>query len=126
MSASALWPQPPPASRRQQLTRFVRNTLCAFLSRAANTPRAAPDQLLSLLLNPALKLGTSTRTPNADPAGDWPCALFRRSYALLDAKVLQLTGSPTAVQPPAGRGADSWLMPGPNGLCRCCCQRPGI
>ena len=82
MSASALWPQPPPASRRQQLTRFVRNTLRAFLGRAANAPRAAPDQLLGLLLNPDLKLGTSTRNPNANRAVNCAWALFRCAHAL--------------------------------------------
>lgn len=101
--------------RWQPPTRFVRNKLCAILSPAANTPPAAPGQLLSLLLNPALKLGTST--PKADPAGDYAWALFRRAealqpgaYALLDAKALKLVGSPAAAQPPAGRGAYSWLM----------------
>lgn len=99
----------------QTPTRFTRNQLCAILNPAANTPPATPDKLLSLLLNPALKLGTST--PKADPAGDYAWALFRRAealqpgaYALLDAKALKLTGSPAAAQPPAGRGAYSWLM----------------
>lgn len=99
----------------QAPTRFVRNKLCAIVSPAANTPPATPDQLLSLLLNPALKLGTST--PRSDPAGDYAWALFRRAeavqpgaYALLDAKALKLTGSPAAAAPPAGRGAYSWLM----------------
>ena len=93
----------------------MRNKLCTIVSPAANTPPATPDQLRSLLLNPALKLGTST--PKSDPAGDYAWALFRRAeavqpgaYALLDAKALKLTGSPAAVQPPAGRSAYSWLM----------------
>jgi ABC-type molybdate transport system substrate-binding protein len=99
----------------QAPTRFTRNRLCAILNPAANTPPATPDKLLSLLLNPALKLGTST--PRSDPAGDYAWALFRRAeavqpgaYARLDAKALKLTGSPTAAPPPAGRGAYSWLM----------------
>ena len=99
----------------QAPSRFVRNKLCAIVSPAADTPPATPEQLLSLLLNTALKFGTST--PKSDPAGDYAWALFRRAealqpgaYALLDAKALKLTGSPAATAPPAGRGAYSWLM----------------
>ncbi len=62
---------------------------------------AEPDQLLELMLDPAVKLGTST--PKADPSGDYAWALFRKAdalrpgaYAALDAKALKLTGSPEA------------------------------
>ena len=96
----------------QPPTRFVRNQLCAIAQPAL---QATPDTLLPLMLSPRVKLGTST--PKFDPAGDYAWALFRRAgavrpgaYAALDAKALQLTGSPEALPPPAGQGAYSWLM----------------
>ncbi len=102
-AASAAWRTP---------TRFVRNKLCAVVN--PSLP-ATPDTLLTLMLNPQVKLGTST--PRFDPAGDYAWALFRRAealqpgaYQLLDAKALKLTGSPAAPNPPAGRGSYAWLM----------------
>jgi len=49
---------------------FTRNTLCGF---------AAP-KVVDRLLDPAVKLGTST--PKADPGGDYTWAMFRRIDAL--------------------------------------------
>jgi molybdate transport system substrate-binding protein len=52
---------------------------------------------LDKLLDPAVKLGTST--PKADPAGDYTWAMFRLadmlrpgSFAVLDAKAQQIVG----------------------------------
>lgn len=91
---------------------FVRNKLCAL---AAPAVKATPANLLEVMLDPAVKLGTST--PRADPSGDYTWELFRKTeqirpgaYAALDAKALQLVGSTTAAQPPAGRLAYEWLM----------------
>ncbi|MEO8386951.1 molybdate ABC transporter substrate-binding protein [Polaromonas sp.] len=102
MAASA-WAQP---------TLFVRNQLCALAVPQLN---ADPAKLLGLMLDPAVKLGTST--PKADPSGDYAWEVFRKAealksgaYAALDAKALKLTGSPEAAQPPTGRGAYEWLI----------------
>ncbi|MBH2043145.1 MAG: substrate-binding domain-containing protein [Comamonadaceae bacterium] len=67
------------------------------------------------MLNPSVKLGTST--PGADPAGDYAWALFRKAElvqpgacAALDGKALKLTGSAGAAKALAGRGTYAWLM----------------
>ena len=93
-------------------TVFVRNSLCALTQASVNT---TPDTLLATLLDPAVRLGTST--PKADPSGDYAWELFRKaesvrpgSYAALNAKALQLTGGPTSPKPPAGQGTYAWVM----------------
>ena len=102
-AAGSLWAEP---------TLFVRNQLCAL---AVPGLKADPERLLDLMLDPAVKLGTST--PKADPSGDYAWALFRKAdalrpgaYAALDARALKLTGSPEAPQPPAGRSTYEWLI----------------
>lgn len=84
---------------------FARNKLCAL---ARPGFAATPATLLERMLDPAVKLGTST--PRADPSGDYAWELFRRAerilpgaFARLDAKALQLTGGPASPQPPEGR-----------------------
>jgi molybdate transport system substrate-binding protein len=101
-AAGSAWAQP---------TLFVRNQLCALAVPQLN---AEPGKLLDLMLDPAVKLGTST--PKADPSGDYAWEVFRKAealkpgaYAALDARALKLTGSPEAPQPPAGRGVYEWL-----------------
>lgn len=91
---------------------FTRNQLCALTSERIE---ATPDTLLAVLLDPAVRIGTST--PRADPSGDYAWQLFRRAeavqpgaYARLDAKALKLTGGPGSPQAPAGRGTYAWLM----------------
>lgn len=91
---------------------FVRNQLCALTQASVNV---TPEHLLDALLDPAVRVGTST--PKADPAGDYAWALFRRAdalrpgaYAVLDRKALQLTGGPSSPKAPAGRGTYAWVM----------------
>lgn len=91
---------------------FARNQLCALTQANLNL---TPDRLLDALLDPAIRLGAST--PNADPAGDYAWALFRRAdavrvgaYGILERKALQLTGGPTSPKAPAGRGTYAWVM----------------
>lgn len=93
-------------------TVFVRNSLCALTQASMN---ATPQNLLETMLNPAVKLGTST--PKADPSGDYAWELFRKAdgvrtgaYAALDAKALKLSGGPDSPKPPAGQGTYAWLM----------------
>jgi ABC-type molybdate transport system substrate-binding protein len=91
---------------------FTRNVMCAITQ-----PRFAltPETLLDAMLDPAVKVGTST--PKADPSGDYAWDIFRKadgvkpgSYAVLNAKALQLTGGPTSPKPPPGRGTYEWVM----------------
>jgi ABC-type molybdate transport system substrate-binding protein len=91
---------------------FTRNRLCG-LARAHVTVTSAT--LLDRILDPAVKLGTST--PKADPSGDYAWALFEKaekvragSFARLDAKALKLTGGPTSPQPTPGRSLYAMMM----------------
>jgi ABC-type molybdate transport system substrate-binding protein len=84
---------------------FARNRLC-LLARPGIEP--TPATALDLMLDPKLKLGTST--PRADPSGDYAWALFAKadavragSRATLEQKALMLTGGPNSPQAPAGR-----------------------
>lgn len=89
---------------------FVRNRLC-LLARPGVTVDPA-DPLLAML-DPALKLGTST--PGNDPSGDYAWALFAKAEPLhpgaraaLEAKALQLVGGKDVAMPPEGRNAVAW------------------
>ncbi len=91
---------------------FVRNSLCALTSDGVST---TPQTLLATLLDPAIRVGTST--PKADPSGDYAWALFRKAdavqpgaYTRLDAKALKLTGGADSPKAPAGRGTYAWVM----------------
>jgi ABC-type molybdate transport system substrate-binding protein len=84
---------------------FARNRLCALAAPKVNVTSAT---LLDRMLDPAVKLGTST--PKADPSGDYAFALFEKADKLrpgagkvLSAKALQLTGGPNSPPPPKGR-----------------------
>lgn len=91
---------------------FVRNRLCLITRPGIAVPA---EGILRMLLDPAIKLGTST--PRADPSGDYAWALFRRAEAVrpgaravLEAKAQQLVGGPTSPAPPPGIGAVSWHL----------------
>jgi len=86
---------------------FTRNRLCA-LSRAKIG--LTQDNILDKLLDPAVRLATST--PRADPAGDYTWAVFSRAeavhpgaQAILEAKAMQLVGGPNSQPLLPGRGA---------------------
>jgi ABC-type molybdate transport system substrate-binding protein len=91
---------------------FARNRLCALVRPGL---AVTPDTLLSTLLRPEIKLGTST--PKADPAGDYTWAMFAKadairpgSRAVLEAKALQLVGGSTSASPPAGTDIFAWHL----------------
>ena len=82
---------------------FALNKLCALVGAKVE---ATSETLLDRMLDPRIKLGTST--PKADPSGDYAWQLFERAAALrtgafetLSAKALQLTGGPNS-PPPSG------------------------
>lgn len=84
---------------------FARNTLCALVKPGLGV---TPENLLGRMLDPAIKLGTST--PKADPSGDYAFEVFRRADALkpgandaLVAKALTLTGGPDSPASPPDR-----------------------
>jgi ABC-type molybdate transport system substrate-binding protein len=89
---------------------FARNRLCALVKPGL---AVTADNLLDRMLNPDVKLGTST--PKADPSGDYAFEVFAKaetikagSRAALERKALQLTGGPSSAQPPDGRSAYGW------------------
>jgi ABC-type molybdate transport system substrate-binding protein len=84
---------------------FTRNALCAT---GRETLGLTPENLLGKLLDPAVRLGTST--PKADPAGDYAWALFDRADAVkpgsakaLDAKASKIVGGPNNSAPVDGK-----------------------
>lgn len=86
---------------------FARNRLCVV---ARETVGASQDSVLERLLDPAVRLATST--PGADPSGDYTWAMFARAeavhpgaQAVLQAKAMQLVGGPNTHPLVAGRNA---------------------
>jgi molybdate transport system substrate-binding protein len=91
--------------RATRVAMFTRNTLCGV---AVPQVGLTTENFLDRLLDPAVKLGTST--PKADPAGDYTWAMFRRadairsgSYAILSGKAQQIVGGPSNNAPVDGR-----------------------
>lgn len=100
------------AGRSGPVVLFARNRLCALLRPGLSVASA---NLLDRMLDPQVKLGTST--PKADPAGDYAWEVFRKAeavrpgtFALLEKKALQLTGGPSSPAPPAGRSVYGALL----------------
>ncbi len=85
---------------------FARNRMCAIGRRSLGI---TPDNLLSRLLDPTVKLATST--PGADPSSDYAWAIFKQAdqvhpgaQAVLEGKAQQLLGHPGAAPLVAGHG----------------------
>lgn len=86
---------------------FARNRMCAIGRRSLGL---TSGNLLSRLLDPAVKLATST--PGADPSGDYAWQIFKRAdqvhpgaQAVLVGKAEQLLGHPGGAPLVAGHGA---------------------
>jgi molybdate transport system substrate-binding protein len=91
---------------------FARNRLCALIRPGLDVD---PATLLDRMLDPGVKLATST--PRADPSGDYAWEMFRRADRLkpgvfdtLEKKALQLTGGPVAPTAPPGRSIYGMLV----------------
>src|SRR5262250_1665806 len=91
---------------------FARNRLCALVRPGLAVETAT---LLDRMLDPNVKLGTST--PRADPSGDYAWEVFRKAdtlrpgaFATLEAKALQLVGGPNAPTAPPGRSVYAMLI----------------
>lgn len=92
--------------------RFTRNSLCAL---AAPNLVLSPEKLLDVLLDPTVKVGTST--PKADPSGDYAFELFARAEKRIPGarerlmvKALTLTGGPSSPAPPKDRSQYGQLV----------------
>jgi ABC-type molybdate transport system substrate-binding protein len=86
---------------------FTRNRLCALGKASLGL---TPENLLDRLLDPSVRLATST--PGADPGGDYVWAVFARAeamhpgaQAILQQKAMQLVGGPNSAPLVPGRGA---------------------
>jgi molybdate transport system substrate-binding protein len=86
---------------------FARNQLC--VSGRAGLGLTTSN-VLDKMLDPSLKLGTST--PKSDPGGDYTWEMFSRAdaihpgaYSALSAKAHQLVGSPQSPAVPPGQNA---------------------
>jgi ABC-type molybdate transport system substrate-binding protein len=94
---------------------FARNQLCALIAPALAVG-VSTATLVQRMLDPAVRLGTST--PKADPAGDYTWVMFERieqhvhpgALATLSGKALQLTGGPNSPPPPADRNVYGVVM----------------
>ena len=92
---------------------FAHNHLCAIVRPGL---KATPASLLATLLNPSVKVGTST--PIGDPAGDYAWALFKKADALrpgsratLEAKAVKIGNEPGSLPVPAGvTNGVAWLF----------------
>ncbi len=94
------------AGRGTPVVMFARNRLCALGRGALGLTQA---NLLDRLLDPAVKLATST--PGADPGGDYAWAAFARAdavrpgaKAVLEGKAQQLVGGPGMAPLVPGQG----------------------
>ncbi|WP_051484716.1 molybdate ABC transporter substrate-binding protein [Shewanella waksmanii] len=100
------------ANQAGPVVEFAGNNLCAL---AQQSVEVDSNNLLAVMLNQKIRLGTST--PKADPAGDYAWQLFNRAEsvqqgaeAALQSKALQLTGGENSAKPPKGRNPYGWVM----------------
>jgi molybdate transport system substrate-binding protein len=98
------------ANKSGPVVLFARNKLCALVRPGL---AATSDTLLERMLDPQVRLGTST--PKADPSGDYALEVFRKAEAIrpnaqsvLQKKALQLTGGAASAAPPTGRNTYGW------------------
>ena len=100
------------AGKSGPIVLFARNQLCALTKPGLTV---APGNVLERMLDPQVRLGTST--PKADPSGDYAWEVFRKAdtirpgaFATLSHKALQLTGAPTSATAPADRSIYGMLV----------------
>ncbi len=92
---------------------FAHNHLCALLRPGL---KVTPAKLLATMLDPSVKLGTST--PKIDPGGDYAWAMFQKadlqrpgSRATLEGKALKIGNVPGSLSiPPSATNAVVWLF----------------
>ena len=91
---------------------FARNRLCVIARRDLGLTQ---ENLFDVLLDPAVKLGTST--PRADPSGDYALEFFSKVNAvrpgtgdILTAKARHLVGGRASPAIPAGYSAAGWMI----------------
>jgi molybdate transport system substrate-binding protein len=100
------------AGRSGPVVLFARNQLCALVRPGLD---AESSTVLARMLDPKVKLGTST--PLNDPAGDYAWEVVHKAdvpepgaFNVLENKALQLVGGPTAPSVPPGRSVYAMLL----------------
>lgn len=100
------------AGRAGPVVLFARNRLCAL---ASPQLKVTTGTLLDVLLDPAVRVGSST--PKNDPSGDYTWLMFEKaeklrpgSFQTLSAKALKLVGGADAPPPPRDRSVYAQLM----------------
>jgi len=98
------------AGKSGAVTLFARNKLCALVKPGL---KIDSDNLLAQMLDPNVKLGTST--PKADPSGDYAFESFHKAEGIkpgaqnaLEARAQKLTGAKDSAAPPAGKVVYGW------------------
>jgi molybdate transport system substrate-binding protein len=112
-SANMEHPQALAAAKRSgPVVLFARNRLCAL---ARPGLEVDPARVLERMLDPKVKLGTST--PRNDPAGDYAWEVFhkaealkRGAFAALEQKALRLVGGADAATAPPGKSVYAMLL----------------
>lgn len=91
---------------------FTRNRLCAL---AQPQLRVTSETLLDVLLDPTVRVGTST--PKNDPSGDYTWTMFEKAerlragaYNTLTGKALKMVGGVDSPPPPKDRTVYAQLM----------------
>ena len=91
-----------------QPVEFTQNQVVAVFSSKYSQAKITPNQVLDYLLNPNIKLGTST--PLSDPLGDYTQQIFTQansknpgSFDTLNSKALRLTGGTNSPIVPSGQ-----------------------
>ena len=94
------------------VTTFTSNRLVAVARPGLSV---TSNNILDELLNPQIKVGTST--PISDPAGDYAEEIFRKadqiqpgSFQTLDAKALRLVGGPSSPPVPNGESSLTYFL----------------
>jgi molybdate transport system substrate-binding protein len=100
------------AGRSGPVVLFARNRLCALARPGLDVE---PARVLARMLDPKIKLGTST--PLNDPAGDYAWETFHKAeavqpgaFAALEQKALRLVGGPDAATAPPGKSVYAMLL----------------
>jgi molybdenum ABC transporter molybdate-binding protein len=100
------------AGKSGPVTVFTRNRLCGL---AATEIEATSANLLDVLLDPKVRVGSST--PKNDPSGDYAWEMFEKAdklrpgaFKTLSGKALQLVGGRDTPPPPKNRSVYTELM----------------
>ena len=100
------------ASISRPVVNFVKNKMCAIAKPGLTV---TSDNILDLILDPEIRLGTST--PNQDPSGDYAQEIFRKaekirpgSFEKLNQKALHLVGGRNSPEVPVGKNKFAYFI----------------